>query len=128
MSELVRIDKWLWAARFYKTRSLATTAIEGGRVHVNGSRVKPSYKIKPNDQLRVTRPAYKQDIIVLAISDKRGPATTAQTLYQETDESLSRRQMLTAQRKILNQNLPGTGKKPNKHERKKIRKILGKGH
>ena len=126
MSELVRLDKWLWAARFYKTRSLATKAIEGGRVHVNGSRVKPSYKIKLNDQLRLTRPGHKQDIIVLAISDKRGPAAMAQILYRETDESLVQRQMLSAQRKILNQNLPTTSKKPNKHERRKIRKILGK--
>ena len=126
VSEPVRIDKWLWAARFYKTRSLATTAIEGGRVHVNGSRVKPSYKVKINDQLRVTRPAYKQDLVVLGISEKRGSATIAQTLYQETDESMAQRQMLSTQRKILNQNLPRSSKKPNKHERREIRKIIGK--
>jgi ribosome-associated heat shock protein Hsp15 len=126
VNELVRIDKWLWAARFYKTRSLAAAAVEGGHVHVNGSRVKPSYKIKIDDQLRVTRPAYKQDIIVIAMSDRRGSATIAQQLYQETRDSLEQREMLSAQRKILNQNLPRSAKKPNKHERRKIRKIIGK--
>ena len=93
---------------------------------MNGSRVKPSYKIKIDDQLRVTRPAYKQDIIVIAMSDRRGSATVAQQLYQETTESLEQREMLSAQRKILNQNLPRSVKKPNKHERRKIRKITGK--
>ncbi|MEM8844939.1 MAG: S4 domain-containing protein [Pseudomonadota bacterium] len=126
MTNLVRIDKWLWAARFYKTRSLATSAVEGGRVHVNGVRVKPSYRLKINDEIRITRPAYKQDVIVIDLSEKRGPATEAQKLYQETEQSIVQREMNASQRKILNQSLPHSNKKPNKHERRKIRKMIGK--
>lgn len=126
MTNLVRIDKWLWAARFYKTRSLATSAVEGGRVHVNGVRVKPSYRLKINDEIRITRPAYKQDVIVIDLSEKRGPAIEAQKLYQETEQSIVQREMNASQRKILNQSLPHSNKKPNKHERRKIRKMIGK--
>ena len=126
MSELVRIDKWLWAARFYKTRSLATSAVEGGHVHVNGSRVKPSYRLKVNDKLRLTRSGFKQEVIVLAMSERRGSATEAQKLFLETEESITQREMHATQRKILSQTIPRSIKKPNKRERRKIRTIMGK--
>ena len=95
-------------------------------MHVNGSRVKPSHKLKVSDELRVTRPVFKQDVIVLAMSERRGSATEAQKLYQETEESIAQREMNAAQRKILNQSMPRATKKPNKHERRKIRKVIGK--
>lgn len=123
----VRIDKWLWAARFYKTRSLATNAVEGGRVHVNTQRVKASYRVKINDHVRVSKSSIKQDIIVLGLSDQRRSASEAQSLYKETEDSIAEREMNAMQRKIMNQGMPQSHKKPNKHERRKIRQITGKG-
>ncbi len=83
----VRVDKWLWAARFFKSRSIAVTAIEGGKVTVNGERVKPSREVKNGDSVRVRLGPYEHVVIVRAISDRRGPATQAALLYEETAES-----------------------------------------
>jgi len=126
MDEVIRIDKWLWAARFYKTRSIATKAVEGGRVHVNGQRVKSSYRVKIDDTLLITRPDFRQEIIVSDVSGARKSATEAQKLYSESQESVAQRELSAAQRKILNQGMPRTFTKPNKHERQKIRALLGK--
>jgi len=126
MDELVRIDKWLWAARFYKTRSMASNAVDGGKVHVNQQRVKPSYRVKVNDMLVISRAAFRQEVVVLAITSRRRSAKESQILYRETEESLSQREMAATQRKILNQGLPRTAKKPGKHERQKIRQMIGK--
>ncbi len=81
MEELIRIDKWLWVARFYKTRSMATNVVEGGRVHVNSRRVKPSYRVKVDDVIQITRPDVKQEIIVCGIAGQRRSASEAQQLY-----------------------------------------------
>ena len=126
MDELVRIDKWLWAARFYKTRSMASNAVDGGKVHVNQQRVKPSYRVKVNDILIISRAAFRQQILVLAISSQRRSAKESQILYRETEESLLQREMAATQRKILNQGLPRSVKKPGMHERQKIRQMMGK--
>ena len=126
MEESLRIDKWLWAARFYKTRSMATNAVEGGRVHVNGRRIKASYRVKVSDVVTLSRQSCKQEVVVCSINKQRRPASEAQQLYQESDESIAQRELYAAQRKILNQGLPRTARKPNKHERKKIRKMMGK--
>ena len=126
MEETLRIDKWLWAARFYKTRSIATNAVDGGRVHVNNRRVKSSYRVKKGDVVLLTRPAFKQEVMVREINKQRRPAREAQLLYQESEESAAQRELLSAQQKILNQGLPRVEKKPDKHQRRKIRKMMGK--
>ena len=88
----VRLDKWLWAARFFKTRSLATDAIDRGRVRVDGEPVKPARNVKVNDKLVIDNGSDRWEVIVAAISDKRGPAPVARELYFETDESIAKRE------------------------------------
>ena len=93
----VRIDKWLWAARFYKTRSLATEAVAGGKVEVNGERAKPAKTVKAGDEIRVRVGPYEHTLIVRALAERRGPASVAQALYEETEASREARQRLAAQ-------------------------------
>lgn len=119
-----RIDKWLWAARFYKTRKLATEAVQAGHVHLNGVRAKPARSIAIDDELIITKGAYKFTINVLALSDKRASATIAQKLYQETAQSKQLREAVTAQRK--NQTLAAPLKRPDKRERAKIIRFKNK--
>jgi ribosome-associated heat shock protein Hsp15 len=97
MSDKTRLDKWLWAARFYKTRGLAVTAIETGRVEVNGERAKRAKLLGVGDEVRVRQPPFEVILVVKALSDKRGPATVAATLYSETEDSIKARQALAAQ-------------------------------
>jgi len=99
MDEL-RIDKWLWAARFYKTRSLACDEIDKGRVHINGLPVKLAREVKPGDILQLRSGPVSRTVTVLAISDKRGPAPVAALLFRETDESLQLRQQAAEQRRL----------------------------
>lgn len=126
MKELIRIDKWLWAARLYKARSMATAAVEGGRVHMNAKRVKPSYRVKIDDVLLLSTPQLKQEVVVCGIASQRRSASEAQSLYRESEESVAQRKLAATQRKILNQGIPRVFKKPNKHERRKIREMIGK--
>jgi ribosome-associated heat shock protein Hsp15 len=93
----MRIDKYLWAARFFKTRALAAEALQAGRVSVNGERAKPARDVKPGDLLEVRRPPFEHAVKVLALSDRRGPAAEAQKLYEETAESRARRAALAAE-------------------------------
>ncbi|HEY0821800.1 MAG TPA: RNA-binding S4 domain-containing protein, partial [Rhizobacter sp.] len=96
----VRLDKWLWAARFYKTRSLATQEIDKGRIQVNGQVVKPARELKPGDLLEIRQAAQSaRTIKVLALSHVRGPAPVAQALYEETPESIARREEQARQRR-----------------------------
>jgi ribosome-associated heat shock protein Hsp15 len=99
-SDRVRIDKWLWAARFFKTRSLATEAIAGGKVEVNGEHAKPAKAIKPGDQIRLRLGPYEHILMVRALAERRGSATIAQGLYEETAESKQAREKLSAQLKM----------------------------
>lgn len=120
---VLRLDKWLWAARFYKTRNLATAAIEGGKVHVNGSRAKKSKEVKVGDTLRITRAPYEYHVEVLGLSPYRRSASQAAELYRETDESKSQRELVKAQLKsdpIHEFQFKG---KPNKKERRAIRRF-----
>ena len=89
--DAVRIDRWLWAARFFKTRGAATDAVLGGKAHVNGVRVKPSKDVRAGDRLEVTIGDVRRDLVVREVADKRGPASVAATLYEETPESIARR-------------------------------------
>jgi ribosome-associated heat shock protein Hsp15 len=96
----VRIDKWLWAARFFKTRSLATEAVDGGKVEVNGERAKPAKAVKPGDEVRLRLGPYEHILIVRALAERRGPASLAQTLYEETAASRDARDKLSVQLKM----------------------------
>lgn len=97
----VRLDKWLWAARMFKTRALATEAVQGGRVHVNGQRAKPARPVRTGDSLEITRPGHSPMVLVVtALSDRRGPAREAQALYEETAESAAARENDRLMRKM----------------------------
>ena len=96
-SNSVRVDKWLWAARFFKTRSLATEAVAGGKVEVNGERAKPAKSVKPGDEIRLRLPPYEHILIVRGLAERRGPASVAQGLYEETEASVAERHRLTEQ-------------------------------
>ncbi len=122
----VRLDKWLWAARFYKTRSLASEAINGGKVHLNGTRAKQSKEVAVDDQLRIRRSTTEMTVIVTAVSSKRGSATIAQTLYTETAESIAERERLQALRKLSTPPGGFADHKPDKRERRKIIRFIGK--
>ncbi len=118
-----RLDKWLWAARFYKTRSLAVEAVNGGKVHLNGQRCKPSRTIKPEDKLTLSKVPYEFHITVLGLAKQRRPASEAQLLYQESEESIEKRVLLHQQ--IKDQPLgyrQHTGR-PNKRDRRHIIKF-----
>ena len=123
--ERMRIDKWLWAARFFRTRSLAKQAVEGGRVHYAGSRVKTSKEIAVGDELTIRQGSAtamtEKTIVVTALSAQRGGAPQAQALYTETDESVSRREYYAEQRKLAN--LARPDHKPNKKERRDIQRL-----
>ncbi len=120
--EKVRVDKWLWAARFFKTRSLAKTAIEGGKVQLEGQRVKVSKEIVVGDRLLVRQGWDEKEIVVLALSEQRGPAAIAQTLYEESQESIARREREAQLRKAaggVNRPLH----RPDKHERRQLNRL-----
>lgn len=118
----MRLDKWLWAARFFKTRSLAVEAINGGRVSVNQERAKPAKELKVGDMLSIRRPPFEHVLVVKALSDKRGSATVAAALFDETEESRARRATLAAEMKSLPQpRFPG---RPTKKTRRDYEKWL----
>ena len=125
MSEQVRLDKWLWAARFYKTRSLAAQAIGGGHVQLNGGRPKPSRPIRPGDRLRITREGYRYDITVLGLSERRGPAREAQLLYEESPDSIAAREALREQHRLAAASTPHPARRPDKKARRQLRGLKG---
>ena len=116
----VRIDKWLWAARFFKTRSLATGAVESGKIKLNGERPKPAKAVKLGDQLEIRSGPFTFAIAVLALSDKRGPATVAATLYLESVQSQSARKILADQLRADAATTPFLRGRPTKKARRAI--------
>ena len=121
----VRIDKWLWAARFFKTRSLATDAVDRGRVRIGGEPVKPARAVKVNDKIMVDNGSDRWEVVVLALSDVRGSATIARTLYSETEESVVRRERDQEARRLFPE--PGSAIKgrPTKRDRRAIDRAGG---
>ncbi|WP_369600784.1 ribosome-associated heat shock protein Hsp15 [Hahella sp. SMD15-11] len=121
--ERVRLDKWLWAARFFKTRTLAKEAIEGGKVHCNGQRAKPGRSIEPGTELTIRRGWEEWTVIVLALSEKRLSAPLAQALYEETEASKEKRARMAIERKamLLSQHPPA--RRPNKRERRHLQAL-----
>lgn len=125
----VRIDKWLWAARFYKTRSLARQMIEGGKVEYNGAKAKPSRNVEVGAKIKLLQGFSRKEVIVKAISDVRGPASVAITLYEETAESIERRQEEARLNKLAALINPHPDTKPNKKERRELgnlKQLMGK--
>ena len=120
----IRLDKWLWAARFFKTRSLATTAVNGGKVHVNMQRVKPSRAVNIGDCLQVQRGHHSMEVIVQALSEQRGPASAASLLYEETAASIARMQSESERRHDASLNIPTVPRRPNKKERRQIIRFI----
>jgi len=114
----VRIDKWLWAARFFKTRSLATEAVNGGKVELNGLRPKPSKVVKIGDQLRVRLGPFIHELTIRALSDRRGPAAAAALLFQETAESIAAREKLREQHRLAPVAQYDDGGRPTKKDRR----------
>lgn len=120
----VRLDKWLWACRFYKTRAIAKAAIDGGKVQYEGSKTKPGKAVYLGDKVKLRQGFDEKLITVIALSDRRQSATIAQSLYQETDESIQQRQEITNLRKMA---APSTQGKPDKKQRRQIHRFKRRG-
>lgn len=118
--ESVRLDRWLWVARIYKTRSLAARAINGGKVHLNGKRAKRSKSVKEGDRLQITKGIYEYHLIIRTLSERRGPAAEARKLYEETAESVKGREELAAQLKAAPTPIYKGRGRPTKKERRQI--------
>lgn len=122
----VRLDKWLWAARFFKTRTLAAEATAGGKVHLNGNRVKPAHGVAIGDQLQIRKGPYEFVVWVKELSTRRGPAHVAGLLYEETPESRETRGELAELHRLSALATPRTDKRPNKKQRRQISRFIGK--
>ena len=124
--ETVRLDKWLWAARFFKTRSMATEAVSGSRVHLNGNRSKPAHPLRVGDRLSITIGPYQFDVQVLALNELRRPASEARLLYEESAESIAQRQRQRELKKMADGGFSAPDRRPGKRDRRKIRDFTGK--
>ena len=122
----IRIDKWLWAARFFKTRSLAGKAVLGGKVHVNGTRVKPSRTITVGDELLINRFEQVFTVTVKAINQYRRPASEARELYEESEASIKNREEQSQMRRLIRAPGAAPPKRPGKRDRRKIREFIRK--
>ncbi|HSD76205.1 MAG TPA: S4 domain-containing protein [Solirubrobacteraceae bacterium] len=116
----VRVDKWLWAARLAKTRGLAAEAVRGGRVEVNGQRVKPGRELRPGDRLEISSGDLRRTVVVRGTSRRRGPATEAQRLYEETAESRAARERAAQERRLAAPPGPAGGTRPTKRDRRRF--------
>jgi ribosome-associated heat shock protein Hsp15 len=123
MADSQRLDKWLWSARFYKTRSLAVEAINGGHVHVNGQRIKPAKTIRIGDVIEITKDQYHWRLEVQALAQRRGPSREARQLYVEDVDSIQQRAAIRAEKKLLS---PAPTKRPDKRQRRRIIRFINK--
>lgn len=123
----VRLDKWLWAARFYKTRALAVDAIDAGRIEVNGERSKRARLVQAGDKIRIRIGPYEHIVAVKGVSERRGPAPVAAKLYEEDAESRKQREVMAAHVKAMNANTGYESGRPTKKDRRDIAKIRGRG-
>ncbi len=119
----VRLDRWLCAARFFKTRALAKQAIDGGKVHLNGQRSKPGRMLSGNEMLQISKGFDRQIVEVIGLAEKRGPAKVACTLYEETEESITERQKASELRRIHHMSVVTPNQKPDKRQRRKIHRF-----
>ena len=122
----VRLDKWLWAARFFKTRALAAEAVEGGKVQLNGDRPKRARPLQLGDEVRIRLGPYEHTVTVRGLSDRRGPASQAAGLYEETEASRSAREALSAQLKSLHSLFGPERGRPTKKDRREIERLKGR--
>jgi ribosome-associated heat shock protein Hsp15 len=120
--EQIRIDKWLWAARFFKTRTLAAAAVDNGRVRVDGERVKPARNVRCGELLQIDNGSTEWEVAVCALADKRGSAAIAKTLYEETEESIRKREQLADQRKLFREPSTNIKGRPTKRDRRMLDK------
>ncbi|SEO51334.1 heat shock protein Hsp15 [Duganella sp. CF517] len=123
MSDSVRLDKWLWAARFFKTRSLATDAVDAGKVKVNGDKVKPARTVRIGDKLDIDNGSDRWEIDVMNLSDVRQAAPIARNLYEETDESVERRANVAENRKMFREPTADFKGRPTKRDRRQMGKL-----
>ena len=119
----VRIDKWLWAARFFKTRSLATDAVSGGKIRLNGAPTKPAREVKIGDRLDVFNGDTRWEVVVQALSEKRGPASEARLLYAETAESITAREAEQSRRKFEHEPAAEIHGRPTKRDRRQLNRF-----
>ena len=121
----VRIDKWLWAARFFKTRSMAADAVDRGRVRIGGEPVKPARSVKVDDKIFIDNGSNRWEVVVLGVSDKRGPAPVARELYFETDESIAKRENDKTARRLFPEPSLDIKGRPTKRDRRAMSKAAG---
>ena len=124
--ETLRIDRWLWCTRLFKTRSLAAEAVGGGKVHVNGQRVKPARSVRVGDTLVISRQGFQFECQVLKLPDRRGAASVAQTCYAETDAARAAREKFGEQSRIAAAFAPRSLERPDKHGRRELRRLRGR--
>jgi ribosome-associated heat shock protein Hsp15 len=122
----LRIDRWLWCTRHFKSRTLAADAVAGGRVHLNGGRVKPAHALRVGDRVAITRPGYVFECEVLSLPQQRGSAPVAQASYREIDESKAARAKYSEQSRLASALRPQTIERPDKHGRRELRRLRGR--
>jgi ribosome-associated heat shock protein Hsp15 len=122
-----RIDRWLFCVRLFKSRSSAAQAVGGGRVHINGARVKPSHAVRPGDLVGFSRGAVVFECTVVTLPARRGPASEAAPCYEETPASRARREEFSARMKVAAALTPRPQERPDKHERRELRRLRGRG-
>ena len=122
----LRIDRWLWCTRLFKSRSLAADAVGGGRVHVNGRRVKPALGVKVGDTVTITRPGFEFECRVLKLPDRRSAAPIAQACYEETDKARAAREKYAEASRLASAVTPRSLDKPDKHGRRELRRLRGR--